>query len=178
MKKLLLIVAMGLTLFAHPHMFVKIKLDVKSQNKKINQIDVVWEFDDLNSAMLIMDYDLDGNQKFDKKESAKFKKIVFDTLKQYSYYTHLKIDKKKIDIKNLISNFRLDLKNSLFIVKYSLNLEKFTPKKLFELGFWDEEFYTSMELEKKYIKIDKSIKYKIKADQTDIYLGYIMEVKK
>jgi len=164
--------------FGHPHMFATVNLDVKNQAKEIHNVSIEWVFDEMNSAMLIMDYDKNFDKKFSHSESMKFKKNVFDTLGEFSYYTHLKIDGKKIDIKNLVKKFALDLRDNKFVVQYSLDLTKFKAKKEFYLGFWDEEFYTSMELMKKNVKFKEKIAFKISELQDDIYLGYILKVGK
>ena len=178
MKRVLLILPLfSILLFGHPRMFVDILLDIENQKKEIKKVKIKWVFDEMNSAMLIMDYDKDFNKKFSKSEIADFKKNVFDTLGEFSYYTHLKVDKKRIKIKNLISDFSLELKKRRFIVKYSLDLTKLKAKNSFELGFWDEEFYTSMVLVSKNIKFKQKIDFDVVDVQHDIYLGYVMRVK-
>ena len=179
MKKMLLMLLMTYTvLFGHPHMFATINLDIKNSGKDIYEANIEWVFDEMNSAMLVMDYDKNFDKKFSKSEAMDFKKNVFDTLGEFSYYTHLKIDGKKIDIKNLVKKFSLDLRSNKFVVQYSLDLAKLKAKKVFYLGFWDEEFYTSMELMKKNVKFKEEIAFKISELHDDIYLGYILKVGK
>lgn len=128
--------------------------------------------------MMIMDYDKNMDGKFSADEVALFKKDVFDTLEPMSYYTHLNCAGKKIKIKDLIKDFNIDQKKSRFIVKYTLNLQKLKDQKKISIGFWDEDFYSSFMVKRKYIKIDdKNIKYKIKDVDGDFFMGQAVELE-
>ncbi len=164
-------------LFAHPHLFIDLKLNIICKGDTIERVDVSWYFDEMNSQMLIMDYDKDFNGKFSKKEIKNFKKEVFDTLKPMSYYTHLKIKKKQENIKKLIDSFSLDLKNNRFIVKYGLNLKKYKNYENLTLGFWDEDFFNSFVMDKEWIKINNcKLKYNIKDIDGDFFMGQALEI--
>ncbi|HIP02905.1 MAG TPA: DUF1007 family protein [Campylobacterales bacterium] len=80
--------------------------------------------------MVKYDYDKNRNGKFDKKESLFFKEQVFDTLKQYEYYAHIKIDNKKIPINSHLKNFFLTFEKNKFVVNYLISLENIPQKVL------------------------------------------------
>ena len=103
----LLVLLLPIICFGHPHLFANVGLEIKALDNKINSIKISWQFDDMTSQMLLMDYDKNRDKKFDKEESLRFKTDTFDKLKEYGYYTHIKIDGKKIDIENHIDNFFL-----------------------------------------------------------------------
>ncbi len=179
MKKILAILLFfNIIAFGHPHMFVSINLDIENEGKDIHKVGIEWVFDEMSSSMLIMDYDKNRDKKFSKSESADFKKNVFDTLGEFSYYTHLKVDSRKINLKSLIKNVTLKMRGHKFVVSYFLDLSHINVKKSLNLGFWDREFYSSMELMGKNVKLKEKIPFKIDEIQDDIYLGYILKVKK
>jgi ABC-type uncharacterized transport system substrate-binding protein len=179
MKKILLLILLTpLITFAHPHVYADIDLNLKVQNNQLTEIEISWNYDDMTSQILLMDYDKNRDGKFSKKESMFFKNQVFDTLKPYEYYTHVKIDGKKVPVDHIMNNFFLSFKNNKFIVNYRVILKDVPQKKNIDIGFWDKEFYSSFDLSSKTIKFSgKKLKYSIEEVEDDIFMGVVLKVK-
>ncbi|MBP9565787.1 MAG: DUF1007 family protein [Sulfurospirillum sp.] len=158
-------------LFAHPHSFIDMFVTVVGE-KSAQRLDVVWLFDDMTSASFLCDFDANKNGQFEKNEIADFKKSVFNNLKQYAYYTHLNVNGKKVKTEP----YALDIhqEDKRFSLRFSVNLEPFTGKKKV-IGFWDEELYCALSLEKEHIH--SSVKYALKEVSNVYYYGYAMEIE-
>ena len=178
MKIVLIILLTPLIAFAHPHVYADIDLHIQTKNNQIQGINIAWKYDDMTSQILLMDYDTNKDGKFDKKESLFFKNQVFDTLKPYEYYTHIKIDNQKFPIDNRFKNFFLTFENNQFIVHYSIDLHDIPQKSTIDLGFWDKEFYSSFDISSKHITFSgKKLKFRIEEVEDDIYMGVVLKLK-
>ncbi len=180
MKKnlLLLILLVPLISFAHPHVYADIDLDIQTKENQVQQIDISWNYDDMTSQILLMDYDKNKDGKFSKEESFFFKNQVFDTLKPYEYYTHIKIDNKKYPIDKRFKNFFLTFEKNKFIVHYTIDLKDISQKDSIDLGFWDKEFYSAFDLSSKSIKFSgKKLKFTIEEIEDDIFMGIVLRIK-
>lgn len=146
-------------LYSHPHMFIDVHLNIEKK-ESFEQIDVDWLFDEMNSEILIFDYDLNGDRKFSSDEVTLFKDEVFKVLTaQYHSYTYLKIDNIDINIAKQIAQFSLSIeKDSIFKLSYTINLNKLKNIQYFELSFYDENYMTAMKMENKNIKGIKNMK--------------------
>jgi ABC-type uncharacterized transport system substrate-binding protein len=128
-------------LSAHPHLFIDVELE-----KRENTIAVDWVFDDMNSEILIMDYDSNFDEKFSEEEITLFIDEVFiNMILEYHFYTYLKVDSKDIPIESIFTNFLLKIRERRFIMSFELNLAEF-QKADFELSFYDESYMSSMEI--------------------------------
>jgi len=162
--------------FAHPHVFVDVALAIKVKNNQLNSIQISWHYDEMTSQILLMDYDKNRDRKFDEKESLFFKEQVFDTLKQYEYYTHIKIDTKKTALS--IQNFFISFEENKFVVNYVVSLQGIVQKSTVDIGFWDKEFYSSFDIASELITFsDKKLKFDIEEVEDDLYMGVVLKLK-
>ena len=175
MKRLLLLLFLPIYLSAHPHVFIKTELNFIVKKEKISKLNVSWTFDDMSSEIFMMDYDKNRDKKLNKKEIQKFKKTWFDKLSKKDYFTHLKVDGKKIDISAYIKNFTLDYKKNFFIVKFTIDFKKIKQKKSLSLAFWEEEYYNSFSIEDLTYK-GKELKTIIDLFFGDLFVTDIVEI--
>ena len=157
-------------LSAHPHMFIDVYLNIVEKNNKFETIEVDWVFDDMNSAILIMDYDLNRDRKFSPDEIKLFKDEVFKILvAQHHSYTYLKLNSKEIDVSEKIANFTLSIRDDKFFqLSYIIDLKKIKNRNYFELSFYDENYMSSMILKSESIT---GISNKMIMEDNDFY-GY------
>ena len=60
---------MTLNLSAHPHTFIDLYPTLHVKGDTIVKTEFKWKMDDMTSAMLIMEFDVNGNGKIDKEEN-------------------------------------------------------------------------------------------------------------
>jgi len=170
MKKLTYIFfILPLFLFAHPHTFLDVYANVKSENQKIKSINFKWIFDDMTSQLLIMEFDQNMDGKINKNEMEYIKTNYFDYLKQFNYYTNIKIENKSQFAKPI--NFKSYIENMRVVYQFDLNFNY--DKSKIKIELYDEDMFTALVLKKEFIT--SKIKYKVSDVDNDIYFGYRLE---
>ena len=175
-KKLLILLIPVLSL-AHPHLFINTKLNFTIKKDKIDRLHIAWVFDDMNSQILMMDYDTNRDKKLNKKETQKFKKIYFDKLSKNKPFIHIKVDGKKIALAKYMSAFSMKYKKNLLTLNFTVNFKKIKQKKTIDIGFWDEENYTAFSMDPEQIKFrGKTLKTELEFYEADLFVADVLKV--
>lgn len=157
-----------ITLSAHPHSFVDVYPAIDEES-----ITIRWEFDEMSSQMLIMDFDRDHDGSLSEKESGTLYKETFAGLKEFEYYTYFYHDGKKIATPESDS-FMASIEE--YKVNFYFTLPR--PEGTTEIRFYDEEMFTAYLLKKAFIKMtDKSRSFELKKLDGDYFFGYILELR-
>ena len=82
-----------------------------------------WEFDEIFSSFVIKQHDHDRNGKFDQVEIASVQKEAFSNLHEYDYFTHVRVDGKKMAL-DQVEDFRATIKKGILIYEFTLRLPK------------------------------------------------------
>jgi ABC-type uncharacterized transport system substrate-binding protein len=167
------------TIFSHPHLFIdlSLNLDISKKDKSIKTIQLEWLFDEMNSEIMIMDYDQNSDGIFDKKETAFFKHELFDYLmKEYGYYTLIKSVTKTIELENLFKNIKLSIKKDSkirnFVITIDLDFSSVKQNNFLEFRFIDESYMTSFKLDKNSIFANIDLENRAFLSKDDEYYGY------
>ncbi len=176
-KKLVILLLLPILSLAHPHLFIDTKLNFTVKNNKIDRLHVSWVFDDMNSQILMMDYDTNRDKKLSKKETQKFKKIYFDKLSKKKPFMHIKVDGKKIALAKTMSAFSMKYKNNLLTLNFTVNFKKIKQKKTIDIGFWDETNYTAFSMDPEQIKFKgKILKTELDFYEADLFVADVLKV--
>ncbi len=159
-------------IFAHPHTFIEIYPTIDVNNDKISNIHFKWKLDEMTSSMLIMEFDVNGNGKIDKKENMFIYLDYFVSLSDYNFYTDIKIN-DKIQKFPKPKNFKATIEN--FKICYSFDIEKDYYIKDLKIDFGDEDFFVAPILKKEFTKIIGATP-KITELDNDFYFGYRLEL--
>ena len=158
-------------LLAHPHTFLDVYTDVKSKNNQVESITFKWVFDDMTSQLLVMEFDQNMDGKLDENEVEYIKTNYFDSLKQYNFYTNLKVlNKSQFTMPKNFTSYIEDMK-----VVYQFQIDINKNKKNIEVEIYDEERFTALVLKKEFVT--SKIKYKVSDVDNDIYFGYRLDFK-
>lgn len=170
-KKLLIL--LPILSLAHPHLFIDTKLKFIIKKDRIDRVNIIWIFDDINSQIFMMDYDRNKDKKFDNQESQEFKKEYFN-----KSFIHIKIDGKDIRLSEYINNFKVEYKKNLLLVNFSINFQNIKQKNLIEIGFWDKENYTAFTInEEKIIFQGKKLRTDIDFHYADLFVADLLKIK-
>ncbi len=130
---------------AHPHVFIDGVTDVVFEHGKIVGIRQHWTFDDVFSLLMIEDFDKNKNGKFDKAEIEALQKGAFEAVREFGYFTHIRLDGKKIAV-NRVAEFSANLAKGRisysFLVPFVEPVDPKTTK--VDLGTYDDTFYVSV----------------------------------
>ncbi|MSO98697.1 MAG: DUF1007 family protein [Rhodospirillaceae bacterium] len=77
---------------AHPHVWVTGASTLRFQDSRLASIGMRWQFDGFFSQVLTGDFDKNQDGTFDAEETAAMKEQVFTSLRDYGYFTHLRIN--------------------------------------------------------------------------------------
>ncbi len=124
---------------AHPHVFIEYWTDVIFKNGKLAGLQVHWLFDEFFSAMIIRANDTNRNKRFEPREVKVLKKRAFDNLRNYKYFSYLKLNgihkftrwvtifNAKITRNRLIYSFYIPLNVSIKSTTQKLRIEYLDP---------------------------------------------------
>ncbi len=160
-------------LFAHPHTFIEIYPTIEVKNNQTTKIHFKWKLDEMTSSMLIMEFDQDGDGKLNKKENFFIYGNYFIALRDYNFYTDIKI-KGKIQTFPKPKNFKATIENNK--ICYSFDIEENYNIKDLKFDFGDEDFFVAMMLKDKFVKVNGA-KAKVSELDNDFYFGYRLEIK-
>lgn len=82
---------------AHPHVWVTGAASFKFEESKLTRIGMRWQFDAFFSQVLGADFDTNADGTFDADETQAMKDQVFTSLRDYSYFTHLRTKASAMD---------------------------------------------------------------------------------
>ena len=82
---------------AHPHVFIENKVTFVFDAEKVTALRLSWVFDDVFSDSLLMQFDADGDGKFDDLESKAVGEGTLPNLKMFHYFTYIWLDGKQLD---------------------------------------------------------------------------------
>ncbi len=154
--------------YSHPHLFIKPAVEFINNGKAMTSLRVRWMWDEWWSEDVKMECDLDGNNLFDKKETAQVKKSFFDGVEDFNYFLKIKIDQKEIEIKG-IRDFAVNvLPDGNVAYEFTVDFPKGSlPKNEIEIYFVDKTIYTAFEEDVVLIKNKVNIKKKKTAPYAD-----------
>ncbi len=160
MRRIFLILA-GLMLFpllsvplsrAHPHVFMFNGVTVVFDQKGLSGFEIRWDFDEMFSSMIILDFDKNRNGRFEPSEIAGLETGAFSNLREFDYFTHIKIDKKPFQVK-YVRNFSAEIENNILIYRFFVPCHVSATRKWKEvtISVYDREYYTSIFMAKEPI---------------------------
>ena len=140
---LLILICHSPAAVAHPHIFTHASIRVQFDEKGLTGFKVNWMFDEMFSAMMLMDYDTDGDGQLEGAEKRRLKEEAFDPIRPFGYFTHVKIEKRPFQVK-YITNFQCEVINGKLIYRFFIpcHVRAAEHVKSVRFSMYDKEFYT------------------------------------
>jgi len=166
----------NVALFAHPHIYIDIYPTINIQNTQATSLSLQWKFDLMTSSMLIMKYDKDKDNHFNKKEAAKIKKKAMKLFKKNNYYLKIIRSDKNAKIQKL-DNFVVSI-DKIGRVVYSFDLICNFEVKDSILLFYYKNPYIAFMLKKSNVEpLNKNLNFSIRKVLNEMYYGVAMTIK-
>lgn len=108
---------------SHPHVWVTGATTLKFQDDKLATVGMRWQFDAFFSQVLTGDFDTDKDGKFDAAETAAMKEQVFTSLREYGYFTHLRVNGTEA-LFDRVENFSTTIDKGELVYIFDLILPK------------------------------------------------------
>jgi len=141
---LLLFTGMAGVASAHPHVFVDASEEIVFDPEgRMTAIRHIWQFDEAFTAFAIQGLDADGDGKLSDEELAPLAQVNVDSLKDYAYFTLLKVGGKHVRV-TAPSEYWLDFHDGRLTLFYTLPLEAPTAPGLHTtLEVFDPEYFVA-----------------------------------
>ncbi len=165
---------------SHPHVFIAQRIKIVFDDNGLAGFNIQWEFDEMFTSMIVEDHDKNQNKMFEANEVALIKKEAFLYVSNYNYFTFVRINGKKFDVK-FIKNFSARLSNHklLYVFFIPCHVAATNNFKQVLINSYDPSYYTALFFsDKDPVVLENSeaceIKTAIKEDEsTSIYYGQI-----
>ena len=130
---------------AHPHVFMDNWITVVFDEKGLAGFEIRWAFDDMFSSMIIMDFDTNHNRRFEASEIREIKKCAFLNLREFDFFTHIKIGKKPFKVK-YVKDFKAEIINNMIVYRFFVpcHVRAIRQWKDVRISVYDEKYYTSI----------------------------------
>jgi ABC-type uncharacterized transport system substrate-binding protein len=76
---------------AHPHVWVTVESTLLYEQGSIAAIRHKWSFDEFYTSMAVQGLDKNNDGRYERDELAELAKVNMDGLKEFSYFTHVKL---------------------------------------------------------------------------------------
>ena len=134
---------------SHPHVFLETALTIVFDQEALTGIRVKWLFDEMFSSMIAFDFDLDQDQKLEKNEIALIRENAFSNLKNFGYFTSIKIDGKPFKVES-VRDFSAALVENQLVYEFLIpcHVKATTRHKEFRISQYDRGYYTAVSFTK------------------------------
>lgn len=93
MKQTIFIVVLATAIlsgaFAHPHIFMDTRVEAAWDDQGVAGFWITWKFDKVFTASILMDFDSDKDQQFDRSEIIDIENQAFSNLINYNYFVYI-----------------------------------------------------------------------------------------
>lgn len=166
---------------AHPHVWIDSEATMEFKDGKLTAVHMRWSFDDLFSSFVLGEFDRNKDKKLDKAESAEVQKNAFSNLKNFNYFTHLRIGGEKVKI-TAVRNFKPSVEDGKVVYRFTVDLpQPVDPNaKVVGLSVYDDTFYVDVAFAKTNPvrfkgKAPNACTYKVTRDKKNpIYFGAVL----
>ncbi|MGC8604146.1 MAG: DUF1007 family protein [Desulfomonilaceae bacterium] len=136
--------------FAHPHVFIDYSISVMFNDEGLAALKFHWTFDEMFSEQALQKYPSAKTGKLTPKDIGSIKKELFDSLKEYQYFTMVKLDGKYFPV-NRIEGFWAEVKKGKLSFTYVVPCPLKASKefRFAKALVCDEEYYNDFEFSQK-----------------------------
>jgi ABC-type uncharacterized transport system substrate-binding protein len=133
---------------AHPHVWINAVATFLFEDGMLVGVRHHWEFDEMFGSYVIEEQDADRNGKLDGAEIASIQANAFSNLRDYDYFTHVRIDGKDMPLHE-VTDFTARIENGVLVYEFTMPLaEPIDPgASQFAAGVYDAEYYVEVLLD-------------------------------
>lgn len=166
---------------AHPHVWIGASVQFNMKDGKVVSVTQRWEFDPMFGAMLANTFDVDKNKKLSKAEIGVIRQRAFKELRNYSYFTLLRIDGKAHKITE-VAAFSAKFVDDKVVYIFTVKLPKaIDPRRVkADFRFIDKTYYVDVGIKsEKHIRLSGkgsgACGFKVVKDtENPIYFGMVV----
>lgn len=142
-----LVLLMPCPVSAHPHVYVDARVDVVFDDAGLAGFKVTWVFDEMFSNMIAYDFDTNGNHRFDPGEVEGVRKGAFSNLREFGYFTRIRIGGKPFAVK-FVKDFSAMLRDGVMTYVFFIpcHVRATAVAKEIRFSMYDDTYYTDIAL--------------------------------
>lgn len=136
-------------LLAHPHVWIDAVVTFEfTEAGELEAVRQRWVFDDLFSSWVIEAHDADADGRFDPDELKSLQAGAFDNLKEYGYFTHLRVDGTPVPLERIV-RFEAEVEDDRLVYTFALELPEpvAAGREQVAVGVFDPEYYVELILD-------------------------------
>jgi ABC-type uncharacterized transport system substrate-binding protein len=133
---------------AHPHVWIDAVVTFVFEDGQLVGLRHHWKFDEFFGSFVIEEYDADGDGAFDAAELGAIRAGAFSNLREFDYFTHLRINGAKLPLQE-VSSFTARIEDGVLVYEFAMPLpEPVDPgENSFAASVYDVEYYVEVLLD-------------------------------
>ena len=104
---------------AHPHVWINAVATFLFEEGMLVGMRHHWEFDEMFGSYVIEEQDADRNGRLDGAEIASIQANAFSNLRDYDYFTHVRIDGKDMPLHE-VTDFTARIENGVLVYEFTI----------------------------------------------------------
>jgi ABC-type uncharacterized transport system substrate-binding protein len=108
---------------SHPHVWINAVATLLFEDRLLVGVRHHWEFDEMFGSSVIEEHDANGDGKLDRAEIASIQANAFSNLRDYDYFTHVRIDGKDMPLHE-VTDFTAPIENGVLVYEFTMPLAK------------------------------------------------------
>ena len=133
--------------WAHPHIWILAEVNLRGTSGIVEALEVEWTFDEMYSALVIADFDENGNDGLDPEELRTIAQLSRESLKEVNYFTVLAQGEERLPVAS-VEDLQVRVEEGALVYRFLVPLpERADPRKTdFGFALFDETFYIDIQL--------------------------------
>ena len=138
---------LGRAAWAHPHVWILADVNLRGTGGVVEALEIEWFFDEMYSALVIQDFDLNGNGALDPEELQTIAGMSTESLKEVNYFTVLALDEQRLPVAE-VEDLTVRVEDGVLIYSFRVPLpEKVDPRDAaFGFALFDQTYYVDVQL--------------------------------
>jgi ABC-type uncharacterized transport system substrate-binding protein len=133
---------------AHPHVWIDAVVTFVFAHRQLVGLRHQWKLDEFFGSFVIEEHDVDRDGAFDAAEVEAIREGAFSNLREFDYFTHVRLDGDKLPLQE-VSSFIARIEDGVLLYEFALALpEPVDPGAgSFAASVYDAEYYVEVLLD-------------------------------
>ncbi len=143
----LAVLVTGRVAAAHPHVWILADVNLRGTGGVVEALEIEWFFDEMYSALVIQDFDINGSGALDPEELQTIAELSTESLKEVNYFTVLALGEQRLPVAE-VEELVVQVEDGILIYSFRVPLpDKVDPRQA-EFGFalFDQTYYVDVQL--------------------------------
>ena len=126
--------------YAHPHMFIDTKLEVRLSGNQLDGLEITWFFDPMFTASIVNDWDVNGNGSFSSSEVDLVYENAFSNLADFDYFTYVSTGNTTLS-PSVVEDFTVFMDDQTLVYRFFVPFDIPVCDGIFSVAIYDHTYY-------------------------------------